>query len=343
MNTTNTANDPHTPTYRSGVAARLAGVPVETLRVWERRYKVVGPSMSSSGQRLYSSAEIRRLALIKQLVDMGHPIGSIATMSTDALIAMRSATKTLEAPRDNGEVSARSSRVILVGPLLSSRQFEHTLDDSALVIVERFVNLTDASNPHQRVAADILVTEFPILNEASQDAIASVKNACGATQVIVLYRFAPSAVIRRLRLAGFEVARAPSDAVEIEALCRALLRIPSIESKIAASVPPAIASVPAPPRFDEQGLIALANSSNTVYCECPRHLVELVLSISAFERYSAECANRGPEDAALHLDLQHTAGHARALLEGALLRVATAEGIHVPPTRTTLRALTTNG
>ncbi|MCU6433994.1 MerR family transcriptional regulator [Undibacterium sp. Jales W-56] len=330
MSTTNLASDPHTPTYRSGVAARLAGVPVETLRVWERRYKVVGPSMSSSGQRLYSSAEIRRLALIKQLVDMGHPIGSIATMSTDALIAMRSATKTLEAPRDASVVAARASRVVLVGPLLSSRQFENTLHDSALIVVERYVNLTDATNPARRVDADILVTEFPILNEASQEAIASVKNACGATQVIVLYRFAPSAVIRRLRLAGYEVARAPSDSVETEALCRALLRIPSIESKLAASIPVSLAGNPAPPRFAEQELIALTNASNTVYCECPRHLVELLLSMSAFERYSAECANRGPDDAALHLDLQHAAGHARVILEDAFLRVAIAEGLTVP-------------
>ena len=29
------------PIYRSGMAARLAGIPVETLRVWERRYAVV--------------------------------------------------------------------------------------------------------------------------------------------------------------------------------------------------------------------------------------------------------------------------------------------------------------
>ena len=58
--------------YRSGVAARLAGVPVNTLRVWERRYKVVGPSLSTGRQRLYSLADVRRLTLIKQLVDMGH-------------------------------------------------------------------------------------------------------------------------------------------------------------------------------------------------------------------------------------------------------------------------------
>src|SRR5512139_565732 len=68
------------PTYRSGTAARLAGIPVETLRVWERRYGVVGPGLSASGHRLYATEDVSRLALIKQLVDLGSPIGSIATL-----------------------------------------------------------------------------------------------------------------------------------------------------------------------------------------------------------------------------------------------------------------------
>ena len=84
--------------YRSGVAARLAGIPVETLRVWERRYGVVGPRLSPRGQRLYSSVEIRRLALIKQLVDMGHPIGAIAALPTDALNEMNANARTLAGP-----------------------------------------------------------------------------------------------------------------------------------------------------------------------------------------------------------------------------------------------------
>ena len=33
--------------YRSGVAARLTGVPVDTLRIWERRYSVIGPRLSA--------------------------------------------------------------------------------------------------------------------------------------------------------------------------------------------------------------------------------------------------------------------------------------------------------
>ena len=69
--------------YRSGVAARLSGVPVDTLRIWERRYSVIGPQFSAGRQRLYSMADIRRLALIKQLVDMGHSIGTIASLGNE--------------------------------------------------------------------------------------------------------------------------------------------------------------------------------------------------------------------------------------------------------------------
>ena len=62
-------------------------------------------------------------------------------------------------------------------------------------------------------------------------------------------------------------------------------------------------------------------------CECPAHLVDLVISLSAFEVYSAQCENRNPEDAALHADLHRTTAQARALMEQALTQVATAEGL----------------
>ncbi|MDY7539541.1 MerR family transcriptional regulator [Undibacterium sp. RTI2.2] len=329
MASENNMNDPHAATYRSGIAARLAGVPVETLRVWERRYSVVGPRLSERGQRLYSSTEIKRLTLIKQLVDMGHSIGSIAALPTDALIAMRSAARTLEAPpRLAGEL-ARELRVGLIGPLVSSRRFEETLSDNALRVVGRAVNVVDATTNLQNVRADVIVIELPLLNEATFDTVAGIKKMFGASQAIVLYRFAPSAVIRRLRSVGHEVARAPSDAIEIESLCRALLKLPQTEEKIVA--PANELGDPPPPRFDEHALSELANATNLVYCECPRHLVELVTSLGSFERYSAECANRNADDAALHRDLQQTAGHARAILENALVRVAIAEGLELPP------------
>ena len=64
--------------HRSGAVARMLRMPVATLRVWERRYGVTQPLLSSSGQRLYSEGDVRRLALLKQLTDLGHAIGSLA-------------------------------------------------------------------------------------------------------------------------------------------------------------------------------------------------------------------------------------------------------------------------
>ena len=326
---------PNAARFRSGIAARLAGIPVETLRVWERRYGVVSPRLSPRGQRLYSAEEVRRLALIKQLLDMGHPIGSVATLPTDALVTMREGARMLAAASDD-DIGAL--RIALVGPVISSRRLEDTFSGEAasrassrkLNIVGRCMNAQDAADALRAITADIVVIELPTLNDASITTVANVKGYCGARQAIVLYRFAPNVIIRRLRDAGHEVARAPSDAAEIASLCRTLLRLPTAPQMRAEN--PVASKAPPPPRFDERALVALADASPTIYCECPRHLVDLVLSLSSFERYSAECANRGPADAALHRDLEYTAGRARVLIEDALLRVAVIEGLTIPRT-----------
>ena len=81
-------DDAAVPRYRSSAAARMVNIPVATLRVWERRYRVVGPSQAPSGHRLYSSQDVRRLGLIKQLVDQGNGIGMLARLDTARLQAM---------------------------------------------------------------------------------------------------------------------------------------------------------------------------------------------------------------------------------------------------------------
>ena len=59
------------PRYRSAAVARMARMPVATLRVWERRYRVTAPERTTSGQRLYTAADVRRLAVMRQLTDLG--------------------------------------------------------------------------------------------------------------------------------------------------------------------------------------------------------------------------------------------------------------------------------
>ena len=87
---------------------------------------------------------------------------------------------------------------------------------------------------------------------------------------------------------------------------------------------------PQPRRWDDTVLADIAGLSSTVACECPRHVAELLMQLSHFETYSAECEARSPADAALHAHLKQVAAASRALFESALERVALHEGILLP-------------
>ncbi len=321
-------------TYRSGVAARLAGVPVETLRVWERRYGVIGPSKSSSGQRLYSANDVRRLTLIKQLLDLGHPIGAVATLPTDDLLGMLPAPDTSRAEDGfSAQSPSPTLRLVLVGPTVSSNRYRESLlrDTSgvSLEIVGHSMTAEGITSSLKNVTANLVIMEMPTLNDESLIAINRLTGLSGASNAIVLYRFAPSSVIRTLREAGHRVAHALSDTTELAGLCRTLLLMPQTRAEYAPAT--LFPRKVLPPRFDARTLATFAEASSTVYCECPRHLVELVTSLSTFEQYSAQCVSRGPDDAELHRDLQQTAAQARSLIEDAILRVALKEGLSLRP------------
>ena len=54
-----------------GHTAWLTGVPVATLRAWERRYSVVSPTRTPAGYRLYDDRAVRRLTAMAALVAAG--------------------------------------------------------------------------------------------------------------------------------------------------------------------------------------------------------------------------------------------------------------------------------
>lgn len=107
------------PMYRSGTAARMAKMPVSTLRVWEQRYGVISPAKSESGQRLYSSDDVRRLALLRALVNQGHAIGAIAHADSTELQQLLEASVAVEAPAPAPSTAAISMAVC--GALLAER------------------------------------------------------------------------------------------------------------------------------------------------------------------------------------------------------------------------------
>lgn len=59
------------PIYNIGVVARMTGIPVATLRVWERRYRFPRAERTSGGHRLYSEKELVRLRWVKASIDEG--------------------------------------------------------------------------------------------------------------------------------------------------------------------------------------------------------------------------------------------------------------------------------
>jgi MerR family transcriptional regulator, light-induced transcriptional regulator len=81
-------NGPHEDSdgrYGIGVVTRRTGLSSDVLRVWERRYAVVTPTRSAGGQRLYSSADIEKLRLLRRLVEGGHRIATVAKADVDVL------------------------------------------------------------------------------------------------------------------------------------------------------------------------------------------------------------------------------------------------------------------
>ncbi|MCE3605522.1 MerR family transcriptional regulator [Massilia sp. P8910] len=319
-----TVRSDDTGAYRSGVAARLAGLPVETLRVWERRYGVSEPQRSARGQRLYSSAQVRRLSLIKQLVDQGHPIGAMARLPLDQL-------QHLAEPLAADTGASGPIRVAVVGTGLARQLAAGGRERLALDVRASCARLDEAATALRGVAADVLLIELSELDDSALPRVAAARLACGTPAVVVLYRFCANATIRHLRALGCLVARAPSDMAEVALLCQV-----AFPARRAAPAAPASVAAPrcgealAPRRLDEQALAALAAASNSVMCECPRHLADILTMIGSFERYSAQCGVRNPGDAALHQDLGQAAAQARTLLENALLRLARTEGLPLP-------------
>ena len=63
-------DDKNRPLYMISVAAELAGVHPQTLRIYEQK-GLVSPQRTRGNTRMYSQADIERLQLINELTDEG--------------------------------------------------------------------------------------------------------------------------------------------------------------------------------------------------------------------------------------------------------------------------------
>jgi len=308
--------------YRSGEAAKLARMPAATLRIWEQRYGVISPQTSATGQRLYSDEDVQRLRLLKALVGRGHAIGSIARLEGPALEALlTSRAKDKPGPAH----ASREAAITIVAVGLG----EWEPKESVAASFESLDAVLQSSAP---ASASGLIARVASLHPETVALIAEAAAHIGASEVMVVFPFGTQQATQLAALQGMTLRKRPDGmlrADELLAEFAALLRQRNL-----GETPRSGLWLRTPRRFDDATLARLVHLSTTIACECPKHLAELIMQLSAFEGYSDDCLSRSPADALLHRHLGDTANRAVRMFEDALAEVARQEGWDVmkPPT-----------
>lgn len=169
--------------YTISEAARRAGVSVQVLRAWERRYGVVAPGRTDAGYRIYDDEAIARLRAVRRLVEDGWTPSRAAARIRDEGVAPAAAQNEPERPAETVPTQP------LVDGFVDAAA---GLDQAALgrVLDEMF-----ASGSFERVTNDLLLP-----------ALRSLGRAWASGHLPVAAEHAAShAVLRRLS-AAFEAA-----------------------------------------------------------------------------------------------------------------------------------------
>ena len=314
--------------YGIGAVAKMTGLTDHTIRVWERRYGAVKTQRLPNGRRVYSAADVEKLGILKRLTDQGFSIGQIAGSSVEELREHVERVSDLSAAAVPEQIG-----LAVLGENLPSQLGRQDRDLSPLD-----VRIADSNK--DRFAADLgcqpvdlVVLESPILNEETVKQLIDYKKKSGADRGIIIYSFGRTRDVDLARQSNIVVLRGPVDvdqlhAAAIQSFSRASVDKRKVEKQATGKpVDWGLTDRIAPRLFNQQQLSILANTSSAIDCECPKHLAQLVSDLSAFEIYSANCANRDDDDAALHRYLHQTTARARSLIEVALEKVADAEGL----------------
>jgi len=303
--------------YAIGVVARRTQTHPETIRVWERRYELIVPGRSETGRRLYSENDIAKLTLVKRLTELGHSVSSLAKLSNDDLRDRLNASLASEPSKYTEQLS--KLRVVFANDALRLRLSRDLLIHEDFTVVD-FPNKNLSSVMEQR--ADIVIVDLVTLNEESLSDVRHYLSETGCESALVIFNFGTKKSILELEDAGVVCLKGSVAAAEIYRACR------SIKPTLSNSRP-ALNQPVTSPRFTNEQLSRIAALTSKIACECPNHLAELIINLTAFEKYSSECANRNEEDAQLHSQLNQAAGASRLILEESLIRLMEIEGIEV--------------
>lgn len=171
--------------YTVGRTAQLTGVPRETLRKWEQRYGVVEPMRTKGNYRLYDDEAVRRLSVMRDLVDAGWA-------------PREAARRVLDEPVGPVTVVPREDR----SPLTPLDELASCGEDFDVVRLEGVLDQAFAHADLSVVVDDWLMPSLVRLGEGWQQGTVS----------IAAEHFVSAAVLRRLSLAFHQLPHPAPDA-----------------------------------------------------------------------------------------------------------------------------------
>lgn len=292
--------------YSIGAAAREVGVSTHVLRKWESRNNLIKPERSQNGRRTYSAEQIQSLRSIKSLTSSGVSLSQLTDLTTNQLADLE------QQLRDTS-----TKTISVVGSPFFSDKISNDSTHSFQVVADTLDEWLNT--PTQD--SDITIIDVPTLDSETLSKLTSYQEK-QTTSLTVIYRYSQPNILQRALSSGIRVYRGPVSVT----LARDLFNSSRETDKSGAA--PELLPV-TPPRISPAEVRRVGALSNSVACECPAHVADLLSSLNAFEKYSLECISKQPDDAKMHQYLHQTTANARTLFETALERLAAHEGIEL--------------
>jgi DNA-binding transcriptional MerR regulator len=102
---------------------KLSGIKAHTIRIWEKRHKIIAPSRTATNIRLYSDSDLKKIINVAIANNAGVKISHIARLSNDELMRLVS-----EQSASGGEMASPIDQLVVAMVELDEPAFESTLN-----------------------------------------------------------------------------------------------------------------------------------------------------------------------------------------------------------------------
>ena len=117
----------------------FSGIKAHTIRIWEKRYRLLEPERKDSNIRMYSEAELKKILNVSYLNRNGFKISKIASLDEDELTGQ---VMEVSSRNDNNDQSFQPGKVLMSALRFNEDQFKSALEPFIVNygVEEAFIN-----------------------------------------------------------------------------------------------------------------------------------------------------------------------------------------------------------